>query len=102
MNTPTPPKCLSVEINDVTRSMIRLDQPSFAGTSEDSATPEQALTGFPDSAARLRLPNASGQKCENTGVPKPHIRIDSALAQFFQPGTACSSYTCLSALRSSP
>jgi hypothetical protein len=24
MNTPTPPKCLSVEINDVTRPMIRL------------------------------------------------------------------------------
>ena len=29
MNTPTPPRCLSMEINDVTCSMIRLDLPSF-------------------------------------------------------------------------
>jgi hypothetical protein len=29
MNTPIPPKCLSIAINDVTGSMIRLDQPSF-------------------------------------------------------------------------
>jgi hypothetical protein len=25
MNTPIPPKCLSIEMNDITRSMIRLD-----------------------------------------------------------------------------
>ena len=29
MNTPSPPKCLSTEIKDVTGSIIRLDQPSF-------------------------------------------------------------------------
>jgi len=31
MNTPTPPSCLSIEINDVTRSMMRLDLRSFDG-----------------------------------------------------------------------
>ena len=29
MNTPIPPKCLSIEINDDTRSMIRRDYLSF-------------------------------------------------------------------------
>src|SRR5437870_2585685 len=73
MNTPIPPKCLSVEINGVTRSMIRLDQLSFAWDIwKILPSPEQATNWTPpDSTARLRRPNASGQKCENTGVPKP-------------------------------
>jgi len=47
MNTPILPKCLSIEVNDVTRSMIRLDQLPFDWASEDSAVPEQALAGLP-------------------------------------------------------
>ena len=51
-------------------SMIRLDQPSFRlGHLRILPSPEQALTGSPDSAARLRRPNASGQKCESVSTP---------------------------------
>jgi hypothetical protein len=39
MNTPIPPKCLSIEINDVIGSMIRLDQPSFDWAPEGSSLP---------------------------------------------------------------
>jgi len=70
--------------------MIRLDQLSFAWDIwKILPSPEQALTGLPLTRSRLRRPNSSGQKCENTGVPKLHIRIDSALSSRRGIGNAC-------------
>ncbi len=64
MNTPIPPKCLSVEVNDVTRSIIRLDHGCSAV--RDRATEAEAVEEEP---AEAQLPTMSLGK--NSDALKP-------------------------------